>query len=151
MVTAVRFFEHSFSPEPKPRAQSPVISPPNPTQVLSPPPFPLQVWLSFQLLLWANTAHSSTDLTAFYGRKVLVKMELHLPRMGFIPRRLFPTVVLPPAAPFQSVWTFIAYPNPNKDTQSTNYYTRHSKSIKIVSSGQFLTLQRNQTQNSGYL
>lgn len=70
---------------------------------------------------------------------------------GVYSTETFPHFVLPPAAPFQSVWTFTPYPNPNKDTPSTNYYTKHSKSIKMVSSGQFLTLQRNQTQNSGHL
>lgn len=136
-------FEHSFCPEPKPWAQSSLISPsaPSSSSLL------LQVWL--QLLLCANAAHSSPDLTPSYGRKVLVKMELHLSRMGFIPLRLFPTVVLPPAAASQSVWTFIPSPNPNKDTQSTKCYPRHSQSIKMVSSGQLLTLQEKQTQNSG--
>lgn len=111
---------------------------------------PLQVWLGSLLLLCANAAHSSTVFTPFYGRKVLVKMELHLSRTGFIPLRPFPTVVLPPAAASQSD-PFLPYPNPNKDTQSTNCCTRYSQSITMVSSGQFLTLQKNQTQNSGCL
>lgn len=48
-----------------------------------------------------------------------------------------------------SVWTFIPSPKPNKDTQSTKCHPRFSQSVKMVSSGQLLTLQENQTQNSG--
>lgn len=112
---------------------------------------PLQVWLGFQLLVCANAAHACTDLTPFHGRKVLVQMELHLSRMGFIPLRLFPTAVLHLLQPLSQSGLSFPTQTPINTLKSTNCYTGHSQPTTMVSSGQLLTLQKNQTQNSGCL
>lgn len=134
-----------------PLNQSPVISPSTPSTsslLLLPSPSGL-TWLpASSLCKCCSLMHRSYT---FSWQEGFATNGIAPFQIGVYSIETFPHCSASPAAAPESVWTFIPYPNPNKHTQSTNCYTGHSQPSTVVSSGQLLTLQKSQTQNSGCL